>query len=74
MWSIPWERALVKDTSGLRNYSPSSNIYSIIPLEARKRRCRYEIYKRIDVSLDYGYKNDENGILEKAKWPVEEEM
>jgi hypothetical protein len=32
------------------------------------------IYKRIDTSSYYGYKNDENNILEKVEWLIEEEM
>jgi hypothetical protein len=40
----------------------------IIPLEVKKRRCRYVIYKRIDASSYYGYMNDEDDILEKFKW------
>lgn len=43
------------------------------PPEAKKRRSRYEIYKRIDASY-YGYRDDEDGILEKVERPAEEEM
>jgi pre-mRNA-splicing factor ISY1 len=39
-----------------------------------KRRCRYAIYKRIDASSYYGYRNDKDGILEKVKQPAEEDM
>jgi pre-mRNA-splicing factor ISY1 len=39
-----------------------------------KRRCRYVIYKKMDVSSYYGYMNDEDGILEKVEQPAEEEM
>jgi hypothetical protein len=42
---VPPTRASVIDTSGLSNCSPSSNNYSISPLEAKKRRCNYVIYK-----------------------------
>jgi hypothetical protein len=64
------ERAPVTDTLGLQNSSPSSKRYSISPLEVKKRRCRYVIYKRIDTSSYYGYRNDEDGILEKVEWPT----
>jgi pre-mRNA-splicing factor ISY1 len=46
----------------------------ISPLEANKRRCRYVIYDLIDVSSYYGYRNNEDGILEKFERPTEEEM
>ncbi|KAG5226746.1 pre-mRNA-splicing factor ISY [Salix suchowensis] len=39
----------------------------------RKRRTRYDIYKRIDASY-YGYRDEEDGILEKVEGPAEEEM
>jgi hypothetical protein len=74
VYSVPQERAMVTNTLGLQNYSPSSNRYLIIPLEAKNRRCRYVIYKRIDASSYYGYRNDEDGILEKVKRPTEEDM
>jgi pre-mRNA-splicing factor ISY1 len=64
----------VTDTLGLQNSSLTSKRYSISPLKVKKRRSRYEIYKRIDASSYYGYKNDEDGILEKVEWPMEEEM
>lgn len=35
--------------------------------------CRYDIYKRIDASY-YGYRDDEDGILEKLEGPAEEKM
>jgi hypothetical protein len=38
------KRALVIDTLGLRNSSPTSKRYSINPLEMKKR-CRYAFYK-----------------------------
>ncbi|KAM7515627.1 hypothetical protein LguiA_005210 [Lonicera macranthoides] len=43
------------------------------PPELRKRRTRYDIYKRIDASY-YGYRDDEDGILEKLEGPAEERM
>ncbi|KAJ0976573.1 hypothetical protein J5N97_012047 [Dioscorea zingiberensis] len=43
------------------------------PPEIRKRRTRYDIYKRIDASY-YGYRDDEDGILEKVEGPAEREM
>ncbi|EXC35193.1 hypothetical protein L484_022747 [Morus notabilis] len=43
------------------------------PLELRKRRTRYDIYKRIDASY-YGYRDDEDGILERLEGPAEEKM
>ncbi|XP_024195075.1 pre-mRNA-splicing factor ISY1 homolog isoform X2 [Rosa chinensis] len=46
------------------------------PPELRKRRTRYDIYKRIDASY-YGYRDDEDGVLEKLEvvaewWRLEE--
>ncbi|GJS59388.1 putative reverse transcriptase domain-containing protein [Tanacetum coccineum] len=35
------------------------------PSELRKRRSRYDIYKQIDASY-YGYRDDEDGVLEKV--------
>ncbi|KAK8947605.1 hypothetical protein KSP40_PGU013779 [Platanthera guangdongensis] len=43
------------------------------PPEVRKRRTRYDIYKRIDASY-YGYRDDEDGILEKLEATAEKEM
>lgn len=43
------------------------------PPEIRKRRSRYDIYKRIDASY-YGYRDDEDGILERLEGPAEAEM
>ncbi|KAJ7948711.1 Pre-mRNA-splicing factor isy1 [Quillaja saponaria] len=43
------------------------------PPELRKRRTRYDIYKRIDASY-YGYRDDEDGVLEKLEGPAEERM
>jgi hypothetical protein len=67
MCPVPHERALVIDTLGLRNSSTSPKIYLIISREAKKRRCRYVIYKRINTSSYYSYMNDENNILEIVK-------
>ncbi|KAL2553511.1 mRNA splicing factor [Forsythia ovata] len=43
------------------------------PPELRNRRTRYDIYKRIDASY-YGYRDDEDGILEKLEGLVEEKV
>nr|XP_043627524.1 pre-mRNA-splicing factor ISY1 homolog [Erigeron canadensis] len=43
------------------------------PPELRKRRSRYDIYKRIDASY-YGYRDDEDGVLEKVEGPAEKRM
>ncbi|KAF9604605.1 hypothetical protein IFM89_008049 [Coptis chinensis] len=43
------------------------------PPELRKRRSRYDIFKRIDASY-YGYRDDEDGILGKLEGPAEAEM
>ncbi|XP_057531949.1 uncharacterized protein LOC130810045 [Amaranthus tricolor] len=43
------------------------------PPELRKRRTRYDIYKRIDASY-YGYRDDEDGVLEKLEGPAEAAM
>ncbi|KAL8153794.1 hypothetical protein V2J09_011554 [Rumex salicifolius] len=43
------------------------------PPELRKRRTRYDIYKRIDASY-YGYRDDEDGILIKLEGPAEDKM
>ncbi|RDX83041.1 Pre-mRNA-splicing factor ISY1-like protein, partial [Mucuna pruriens] len=43
------------------------------PPELRKRRTRYDIYKRIDASY-YGYRDDEDGVLERLEGPAEEAM
>ncbi|XP_042515439.1 pre-mRNA-splicing factor ISY1 homolog [Macadamia integrifolia] len=43
------------------------------PPELRKRRSRYDIFKRIDASY-YGYRDDEDGILEKLEGPAETKM
>ncbi|TXG51149.1 hypothetical protein EZV62_023673 [Acer yangbiense] len=39
------------------------------PLELRKRRMRYDIYKRIDASY-YRYRDEEDGVLEKVEHPA----
>ncbi|XP_010465993.1 PREDICTED: pre-mRNA-splicing factor ISY1 homolog [Camelina sativa] len=43
------------------------------PPELRKRKTRYDIYKRIDASY-YGYRDDEDGILESLERNAEGEM
>lgn len=43
------------------------------PPELRKRRTRYDIYKRINAAY-YGYRDDEDGILERVEAPSEESM
>ncbi|XXG52932.1 hypothetical protein AAC387_Pa03g1125 [Persea americana] len=43
------------------------------PPEPKKRPSRWEIFRRIDASY-YGYRDDEDGILEKLEGPAEEEM
>ncbi|XP_058755745.1 uncharacterized protein LOC131628951 [Vicia villosa] len=43
------------------------------PPELRKRRTRYDIYKRINAAY-YGYRDDEDGILERLEEPAEEAM
>lgn len=43
------------------------------PPELRKRRTRYDIYKRIDASY-YGYRDDEDGVLERVEGPAESKM
>ena len=43
------------------------------PPELRKRRTRYDIYKRIDASY-YGYRDDEDGVLERLEAVAEERM
>ncbi|XP_043722368.1 pre-mRNA-splicing factor ISY1 homolog [Telopea speciosissima] len=43
------------------------------PPELKKRRSRYDIFKRIDASY-YGYRDDEDGILEKLEGPAETKM
>lgn len=43
------------------------------PPELRKRKSRYDIYRRIDASY-YGYRDDEDGVLEKVEGPAERAM
>nr|GEX81371.1 pre-mRNA-splicing factor ISY1 homolog [Tanacetum cinerariifolium] len=43
------------------------------PSELKKRRSRYDIYKRIEASY-YGYRDDEDGVLEKVERGAEERM
>ncbi|XWS41391.1 hypothetical protein CRYUN_Cryun17cG0077800 [Craigia yunnanensis] len=35
----------------------------------QKRRTRYDIYKRIDVSY-YGYRDEDDGVLERVEGPI----
>jgi pre-mRNA-splicing factor ISY1 len=44
------------------------------PPEEKKMRYRYVIYKWIEMSSYYGYKNDIDGILENVELTVQEEM
>ncbi|CAN7000552.1 unnamed protein product [Brassica rapa subsp. trilocularis] len=43
------------------------------PPELRKRRTRYDIYKRIDASY-YGYRDEEDGVLEGLERSAEGDM
>ncbi|KAI4343067.1 hypothetical protein MLD38_027612 [Melastoma candidum] len=43
------------------------------PPELKKRRTRYDIYKRIDASY-YGYRDEEDGVLERVEGPAEVKM
>jgi hypothetical protein len=43
------------------------------PLDLKKRRSRFVIYKLIDMRYD-GNNDDKNGILEKLELPTKEEM
>ncbi|XP_058742841.1 uncharacterized protein LOC131615701 [Vicia villosa] len=43
------------------------------PPELRKRRTRYDIYKRINAAY-YGYRDEEDGILKSLEEPAEEAM
>ncbi|KAL5131792.1 Exocyst complex component SEC3A [Glycine soja] len=43
------------------------------PPELRRRRTRYDIYKRIDASY-YGYRDEEDGVLARLEELVEEAM
>ncbi|KAK7814676.1 pre-mrna-splicing factor isy1 like protein [Quercus suber] len=52
--------------------NPSGQLFEKPP-ELRKRRTRYDIYKRIDASY-YGYRDDEDGVLERVEGPAEEKM
>jgi pre-mRNA-splicing factor ISY1 len=44
-----------------------------LPPELKKKRSRYEMYKRIDADY-YGYRDDEDGILEKLEQVAEKQM
>ncbi|XP_076940286.1 uncharacterized protein LOC143609417 [Bidens hawaiensis] len=43
------------------------------PPELRKRRSRYDIFKRIDAGY-YGYRDEEDGVLERVEKGAEERM
>lgn len=43
------------------------------PPELPKRRTRYDIYKRINASY-YGYRDDEDGVLERVEGPAEAQI
>lgn len=43
------------------------------PPEVKRRRSRYEMYKRIDADY-YGYRDEEDGILEKLEQEAEREI
>ncbi|KAH1113854.1 hypothetical protein J1N35_007232 [Gossypium stocksii] len=43
------------------------------PPALRKRRTRYDIYKRID-SSSYGYRDEEDGVLARVEGPAEAKM
>ncbi|XP_061343776.1 uncharacterized protein LOC133289795 [Gastrolobium bilobum] len=43
------------------------------PPELRKRRTRYDIYKRIDASY-YGYRDEEDGVVVRVEGPAEKKM
>ncbi|KAG8496380.1 hypothetical protein CXB51_009227 [Gossypium anomalum] len=55
-----------KKLSGVRNLFEK-------PLELRKRRTRYDIYKSINASY-YGYKDEEDGVLARVEGPTEAKM
>lgn len=44
-----------------------------LPTEIKKKRNRYEMYKRIDMDY-YGFRDDEDGVLEKLERDAEKEM
>ncbi|CAM6014797.1 unnamed protein product [Sphagnum compactum] len=44
-----------------------------LPPELKKKRSRYEMYKRIDADY-YGYRDDEDGVLEKLEQVAEKQM
>lgn len=48
-------------------------ISAILMLICLLKLCRYDIYKRIDASY-YGYRDEEDGILEKLEGPAEKKM
>jgi len=61
-------------TSAAEKFLPDIKELFDKPLEEKKRRSRYEIiYKRIDIDY-YGYRNDEDDIVDKFEWLTEEGM
>lgn len=44
-----------------------------LPPEIKKKRNRYEMYKRIDMDY-YGFRDDEDGVLEKLEQDAEKIM
>jgi pre-mRNA-splicing factor ISY1 len=60
-------------TSGAEKFLPDVKELFNNPIEAKKRRSRYEIYKRINASY-YGYMYDEDNNLEKLERLMEKEM
>lgn len=44
-----------------------------LPPEIKKKRNRYEMYKRIDMDY-YGFRDDEDGVLENLERDAEKEM
>nr|GFA72721.1 pre-mRNA-splicing factor ISY1 homolog [Tanacetum cinerariifolium] len=76
--SATWKMCLtlVKNDPSVR--LSKTNIFTVKglfekPSELRKRRSRYDIYKRIEASY-YGYRDDEGRVLEKVKRGAEERI
>nr|CAD1831575.1 unnamed protein product [Ananas comosus var. bracteatus] len=69
-----WERRIVE--LGGPNYARGAPRMTDLEgniVDAKRRRTRYDIYKRIDASY-YGYRDDEDGVLERLEAPAEAEM
>jgi hypothetical protein len=60
-------------TSGDEKFLPIVKELFDKTFEEKKRRCRYDIYRKIDANY-YGYRDDEENILEKLEWLMEEKM